>query len=70
LTQSYKREFAGLITEREGKVVEWGDLRLPMDQASNRRLSFGNVVKVGNSLQMRVEDLVVVIVNSRVHLAA
>jgi hypothetical protein len=39
-----------------------------MDQASNRRLSFGNVVKVGNSVQMRVEDLVVVIVNSRVHL--
>ena len=29
LTQSYKRKFAGLIPEREGEVVEWGDLRLP-----------------------------------------
>lgn len=63
LTKSYKGKFAGIIPTRAGGVVDiisgsGATVDYVMEQGHNRGLSFGNVINLGNSIQVGVEDLV------------
>jgi acyl-CoA synthetase (NDP forming) len=63
MTHCYKGKFAGLVPDLDGRVVDFisgsgATVDYLMEQATLRGLSFGNVVNVGNSVQMGVEDLV------------
>ena len=63
LTTAYKGKFAGIIPNRPGRVVDiisgsGAIVDYVMEQGETRGLSFGNVVNLGNSIQIGVEDLV------------
>jgi acetyltransferase len=63
LTKSYKGKFAGIIPTRAGGVVDiisgsGATVDYVMERGQNRGLSFGNVINLGNSIQVGVEDLV------------
>ena len=62
LTNTYKGKFAGIIPTLNGPTVDFisGSGALVdyvMEQATFRGLAFGNVVNLGNSIQLGVEDL-------------
>jgi len=62
LTKRYKGKFAGIIPRLPGKAVDFisgsgATVDYVMEYATTRGLSFGNVVNLGNSAQMGVEDL-------------
>jgi len=62
LTKRYKGKFAGIIPRLPGKTVDFisgsgATVDYVMEYATTRGLSFGNVVNLGNSVQMGVEDL-------------
>jgi acetyltransferase len=62
LTQAYKGKFAGIIPDLPGGAVDFisgsgATVDYVMERASLRGLSFGNVINLGNSAQMGVEDL-------------
>jgi acyl-CoA synthetase (NDP forming) len=62
LTKSYKGKFAGLVPDLPGGAVDvisgsGATVDYIMEQASFRGLSFGNVVNLGNSAMLGVEDL-------------
>ncbi|MGD9369473.1 MAG: CoA-binding protein, partial [Desulfobacteraceae bacterium] len=63
LTKSYKGKFAGIIPTRPGGLVDiisgsGATVDYVMERGHNRGLSFGNVINLGNSIQVGVEDLV------------
>jgi acetyltransferase len=63
LTKSYKGKFAGIIPTRPGGEVDiisgsGATVDYVMERGHNRGLSFGNVINLGNSIQVGVEDLV------------
>jgi acetyltransferase len=63
LTKAYKGKFAGIIPTRAGGVVDMisgsgATVDYIMERGQNRGLSFGNVINLGNSIQVGVEDLV------------
>jgi acetyltransferase len=63
LTKSYKGKFAGIIPTRPGGTVDiisgsGATVDYIMERGHNRGLSFGNVINLGNSIQVGVEDLV------------
>ncbi|HOT41444.1 MAG TPA: acetate--CoA ligase family protein [Syntrophorhabdaceae bacterium] len=63
MTPYYCGKFAGIIPEiRSGSIDlisgSGAFVDLVMEQAVNRGLSFSNVVNVGNSIQMGIEDLI------------
>ena len=62
LTKSYNGKFTGIPPELDGGAVDFisgsgSTVDFVMDQAGLRGLSFGNVVNLGNSIQMGVEDI-------------
>jgi acetyltransferase len=62
LTHAYKGKFAGLVPDLPGAVVDFisgsgATVDYVMEQALGRGLSFGNVVNLGNSVMVGVEDL-------------
>ncbi len=62
LTKCYKGKFAGIVPHLPGGVVDvisgsGATVDYVMEMGLNRGLSFGNVVNLGNSIQMGVEDL-------------
>lgn len=63
MTPHYSGKFAGIIPELKPKSIDFisgsgATVDLVMEQAVLRGLSFCNVVNVGNSVQIGVEDLV------------
>jgi acyl-CoA synthetase (NDP forming) len=63
LTTSYKGKFAGIIPSRAGGLIDiisgsGATVDYLMERGETRGLSFGNVVNLGNSIQLGVEDLV------------
>jgi acetyltransferase len=63
LTKSYKGKFAGIIPTRPGGQVDiisgsGATVDYVMERGHHRGLSFGNVINLGNSIQVGVEDLV------------
>ncbi|MGD9246624.1 MAG: acetate--CoA ligase family protein [Desulfobacteraceae bacterium] len=63
LTKSFKGKFAGIIPTRPGGAVDiisgsGATVDYVMERGHNRGLSFGNVINLGNSIQLGVEDLV------------
>ena len=62
LTTSYKGKFAGIVPHLPGGVVDiisgsGATVDYLMEMGLTQGLSFGNVVNLGNSIQMGVEDL-------------
>ena len=62
LTKCYKGKFAGIVPHLPGGLVDvisgsGATVDYVMEMGLNRGLSFGNVVNLGNSIQMGVEDL-------------
>lgn len=66
LTTSYAGKFAGLIPKVKKGAVDFisgsgATVDYLMEQAVTRGLSFGNVVNMGNSIQMGVEDMLALV---------
>jgi acyl-CoA synthetase (NDP forming) len=62
LTKRYKGKFAGMVPQLPGAAVDFisgsgATVDYLMEQAVQRGLSFGNVVNLGNSVMVGVEDL-------------
>lgn len=62
LTHTYKGKFAGMVPQLPGRAVDFisgsgATVDYVMEQAVSRGLSFGNVVNLGNSVMIGVEDL-------------
>jgi len=62
LTTSYAGKFAGIIPKVKKGAVDFisgsgATVDYVMEQATNRGLSFSNLVNLGNSIQMGVEDI-------------
>jgi acyl-CoA synthetase (NDP forming) len=63
LTRTYKGKFAGIIPSQAGAAVDFisgsgATVDYVMELATTRGLSFGNVVNLGNSVQVGVEEMV------------
>jgi acetyltransferase len=63
VTRSYKGKFAGIVPAGTGGIVDiisgsGATVDYIMERGQRRGLSFGNVVNLGNSIQVGVEDLV------------
>ena len=66
LTTSYAGKFAGLIPKVKKRAVDFisgsgATVDYLMEQATTRGLSFSNVVNMGNSIQMGVEDILALV---------
>ncbi len=62
LTRRYKGKFAGMVPQQPGRAVDFisgsgATVDYVMEQAVGRGLSFDNVVNLGNSIMVSVEDL-------------
>ena len=62
LTRRYKGKFAGMVPQLPGRAVDFisgsgATVDYVMEQAVRRGLSFDNVVNLGNSIMVGVEDL-------------